>query len=429
MGLFGVMRTGVSGMNAQSSKLGTVADNIANSSTTGYKRAMTEFSSLVLSQGSGTYNSGGVKAHTKYAITDQGARTYTTSSLDLAVSGNGFFIVSSGTDASSQQALTRAGSFVPDGEGFLVNTAGYYLQGYPITDGSEPALVANGLGGLEPINISQNKLEATPTGRATLYTNVSEDATIVAGANLPSVDFASAATVDYSHKTSLIVYDNLGNEVKLDVYYSKTSEVPPASDWEVAVFDSADSTNGGFPYANPPLSTQTLTFDTTTGDLAGASPTTINVAVPNGGTFDIDLADSTYLNADFEVTTVDTDGNAPSSVEGVEFNDDGTLFAVYENGDRRALYKIPLADVASPDKLDPLSGNIYRPSFESGEVRVGFPGEAGLGDLEVGALESSNVDLASELTSMIESQRTYTANSQVFKAGSDLLQELVNLTR
>jgi len=429
MGLFGVMRTGVSGMNAQSSKLGTVADNIANSSTTGYKRAMTEFSSMVLSQGSGTYNSGGVEANTKYAISDQGSMSYTTSTLDLAVSGNGFFIVSSGTDAASKQALTRAGSFVPDGEGYLVNTAGYYLQGYPIADGAEPSLVANGLGGLEPINISQNKLEATPTSRALLYTNVSEDATVVAAANAPATDYASAATVEYSHKTSLIVYDNLGNEVKLDVYYTKLTDGPPTSDWEVAVFDSADSTNGGFPYANPPLNSDVLTFDTTTGDLDGASPTTLNITVPNGSTFDIDLADSTFLNADFEVTNVDTDGNAPSSVEGVEFTEDGTLYAVYENGDRLAIYKIPLADVASPDNLDPMSGNIYRTTVDSGEVRVGFPGEAGMGELEVGALESSNVDLASELTSMIESQRTYTANSQVFKAGSDLLQELVNLTR
>ncbi|TYC58647.1 flagellar hook protein FlgE [Rhodobacterales bacterium] len=429
MGLFGVMRTGVSGMNAQASKLGTVADNIANSSTTGYKRAMTEFSSMVLSQGSGTYNSGGVQAHTKYAISNQGGMSYTTSKLDLGIAGNGFFVVSDGTDAGSTKALTRAGSFVPNGEGYLVNTAGYYLQGYPITNGAAPAVVANGLGGLEPININQTQLEATPTGQALLYTNVSEDAAVVPAANVPSTDFASAGTVQYSHKTSLITYDNLGNEVKLDIYYTKTSDGPPASDWEVSVFNSDDSTDGGFPYSAGPISSQAISFDTTNGKLTGTSATGVNVSIPNGGTFDIDISGSTFLNEDFTVTQVDTDGNPPSSVEGTEFDTDGTLYAVYANGDRRAIYKIPLADVPSPDKLDPASGNIYLPSFESGDVRVGFPGEAGLGKLEVMALESSNVDLASELTSMIESQRTYTANSQVFKAGSDLLQELVNLAR
>jgi flagellar hook protein FlgE len=199
MGLSGIMRTGVSGMNAQSSKLGAVADNIANSSTTGYKRAETEFASQVLAQGGGSYNSGGVQAHTKYAISDQGSMSFTTSKLDLAVDGNGFFIVSDSTGAGASQALTRAGSFVPDGQGYLVNTAGMYLQGYPITNGNAPSVVANGLGGLEPVNITQNQLEATPTSTATLHANVDEDSAIVAAANLPS---ANAATAEYSHKTS-----------------------------------------------------------------------------------------------------------------------------------------------------------------------------------------------------------------------------------
>lgn len=424
MGLYGVMRTGVSGMNAQSSKLGTVADNIANSSTTGYKRAASEFSSMVLSQGSGTYNSGGVEAQTKYAISEQGSLSYTTSSLDLAVEGNGFFVVS---DKDGASVLTRAGSFVPTDEGYLINTAGYYLQGYPITNGAAPAPVANGLGGMERINISQNQLDATPTDNASLWANLPSNSAIVPAADLPS---ANVATSTYSAKTSLVVFDNLGNEVTLDLYYSKATETAADSDWEVTIFNAADAApGGGFPYGAGPLSTQTVTFDTTTGNLTGASPTSINVAVPNGGTFDIDLAGSTYLAADFTVTEVSTNGNAPSSVEDVEFDDRGILYALYSNGDRRAIYQIPLADVASPDKLTPGSGNTFLVSNESGDVRVGFPGEGGLGTLEVGALEGSNVDLASELTSMIESQRTYTANSKVFKAGSDLLEDLVNLVR
>ncbi|MTI45913.1 flagellar hook protein FlgE [Roseibium hamelinense] len=428
MGLFGVMRTGVSGMNAQASKLGTVADNIANSSTTGYKRAESEFSSLVLSQGNGTYNSGGVEAKTRYAVSDQGTLSFTTSSLDLAVDGNGFFIVA---DAAGTPTLTRAGAFVPNGEGFLVNTAGYRLQGYSLANGAQPNVVANGLGGLEDINISQNQLDAVPTDQALLWTNLPDDAVDVVPANLPS---ANAATAEFSAKTSLIVYDNLGNEVKLDVYYTRTT---PAGtnpvDWEVTVFDAANAApGGGFPYTGAALSTTNIQFDETTGNFnAGppASPTTINVAVPNGSTFDIDLSGSTYLAADFTVMEVNTNGNAPSAVEKVEFDTDGTLYAIYENGDRRGIYKIPLADVASPDKLRPSTGNTFEVTTDSGDVRVGFPGQGGLGDLQVGALEGSNVDLASELTSMIESQRTYSANSKSFKAGSDLLQELVNLVR
>ncbi|MEM5585035.1 flagellar hook protein FlgE [Roseibium sp. AS2] len=424
MGLFGVMRSGVSGMNAQSSKLGTVAENIMNSSTTGYKRAQSEFSSLVVSQGAGSFNSGGVEAQTQYQVTKQGNISFTTSKLDLAVDGNGFFVVGNET---GESFLTRAGHFVPDGDGFLLNTAGYYLQGYPIDGNTAPTTVANGLGGLERINITQNQLEATPSSEAFLRVNVSEDAAIVPAADLPS---ANAATSTFSHKTSMIVYDNLGNEVKLDVYYSKVTETATDSDWEVAVYDAADAAvGGGFPYGAPALNTQTLTFDVTTGNLTGASPTDINITVPNGGTFDLDLDQSTYLNADFTVTNVDANGNAPSSVKNVEFDDDGTLYAIYENGDRRAIYQIPIANVPSPDRLTPTSGNVYSTSFDSGDVRVSFAGEGGMGTIKVGGLEDSNVDLGNELTSMIESQRTYTANSQVFKAGSDLLEQLVNLVR
>ena len=134
MSLYGVMRTGGSGMNAQSNKLSTVADNIANVNTTGYKRASTEFSSLVLQSGTGNYNSGSVETHVRYAITDPGTLNFTTSATDLAIQGNGFFVV---TDAQgSKPFLTRAGSFVPDGQGNLVNAAGFYLMGYSPKNGA-----------------------------------------------------------------------------------------------------------------------------------------------------------------------------------------------------------------------------------------------------------------------------------------------------
>lgn len=428
MGLFGIMRTGVSGMNAQSSKLGTVADNIANSSTTGYKRASSEFSSMVFSNGKGSYNSGGVEASTRYAISEQGNLSFTTSTLDIAIDGNGFFVVA---DADGTPALTRAGSFVPDGDGFLLNTAGYYLQGYPVANGSAPSVVANGLGGLEPINIQQNQLQAAATDAGNLFANLPDDAAIVVPADLPSIN---AATATPTEKTSMVGYDNLGNEMLLDVYFTKSAETPGVdASWEVAVFDAADAAaGGGFPYATGALANATLVFDLAAvpaGSLTGASPTDITFTIPGGQATTINLSEMTQLGADFTITRAETNGNAPSPVEDVEFGDDGTLFAVYANGDRRAIYRIPLADVPSPDRLSPVSGNIYTVTLDSGDVRVGFPGEGGLGDLKVGALESSNVDLASELTSMIESQRTYTANSKVFQTGSDLLNELVNMTR
>ncbi len=120
MGLYGTMRTSVSGMAAQANRLGAVSDNIANVSTTGYKRASMEFSSLVLDSGGSEYVSGSVEAHKRYAISEQGARNFTTSVTDLAIKGDGFFVVSS---ENGQTYLTRAGSFVPNGVGDLVNAA------------------------------------------------------------------------------------------------------------------------------------------------------------------------------------------------------------------------------------------------------------------------------------------------------------------
>ena len=159
MSLYGMMRTGISGMNGQANRLSTVSDNIANSSTTGYKRASTEFSSLVLPSSGGEYNSGGVETTVRHHISDDGSLRYTTSSTDLALQGNGFFIVN---NANGTPYLTRAGSFVPDAQGNLVNTAGYYLMGYPITNGNVNP-VANGYQGLEKVNIAQNDLIADPS--------------------------------------------------------------------------------------------------------------------------------------------------------------------------------------------------------------------------------------------------------------------------
>ena len=140
MGLYGMMRTSVSGMAAQANRLSTVADNIANSSTTGYKRASTEFSSLVLESGGSAYELGSVETRVRIGISEQGTFKFTTSVTDLAVKGNGFFLVN---NESGQTYLTRAGSFVKDGNGDLVNAAGYRLMGYSQAPGAPPP-VANG---------------------------------------------------------------------------------------------------------------------------------------------------------------------------------------------------------------------------------------------------------------------------------------------
>lgn len=419
MSLYGMMRTGVSGMNAQANRLSTVADNIANSDTTGYKRSSAEFSTLVMPSTGGAYNSGGVTTTIRQAVSDPGVLQYTTSVSDLAVSGDGFFVVQ---DPSGTPYLTRAGAFVPDGQGRLVNSAGFQLMAYSYENGV-PAATVNGFEGLVPVVISDQGMTATPSTEGSYAGNLPAGATPVATANLPATN---AATAQYTSKSSMVAYDNLGNKKLLDVYFTNTG----AGTWQVAVFDQSKATPGtSFPYtAGGFLGSANLTFDTTTGKLTG-TPTGVSFTVPNGATLNLDLSALTQLGTGFTVSDAQVNGNAPSTIDKVQISKDGTIYAQYKDGSTKPLYKIPLADVQSPDQLTALPGNVYSQGTESGAVRVGFANEGKLGSIISGALENSNVDIAEELTNMIAAQRSYTANSKVFQTGSDLMDVLVNLKR
>ena len=418
MSLYSALRTGVSGMNAQSTKLSTIADNIANSGTTGYKAATTMFSALVLDSSAGSYNSGSVAADVRHLVSKQGPLAYTTSSTDLAIQGNGFLVVA---DANGQPYLTRAGSFTTDAAtGNLVNSGGFTLLGYPLDSGN-PSAVLNGIGNLDPVNMTDKNLKAVPSTAGTFTVNLPSNDSVVTG-DLPSDNLATST---YSVKSSLVAYDNLGNAVTLDVYMTKSGTGPDT--WEVSVYDqSAAASGGGFPYSSGPLATQTLSFDAT-GQLAGA--TSMNVPVPNGATLDLNLAGTTQLATDFTPMNVVVNGNAPSSVSDVEIDSDGTVYATYADGTREPVYRIPLAIVPSSDNLRAVAGDAFSITNKSGDLQIGFPTEGGRGSIASGALEQSNVDMASELTDMIVAQRDYTANSKIVQTSSDLLDVLMSLKR
>ncbi|NBJ11022.1 flagellar hook protein FlgE [Microvirga arsenatis] len=400
MSLYGVLRSGVSGMNAQSNKLGTVAENIQNSSTTGYKRASTEFSSLILPSSEGNYNSGSVTSRVRYTIADQGPIAYTTSGTDLAISGNGFFVVS---DPGGSPYLTRAGNFVVDGKsGNLVNAAGFTLMGYSLAAGpAAPSL--NSLDGVVPVNMSSFGMQATGSTKGTF------------NGNLP---FSQPPVVPpaVSKQSSLQVFDKVGNPIKINIDLAKID----ADTWTITV------SNGTNPLA-PLTGTTTMNLDfDADGKITG--PTVLSFGIPGGETFDLDMKGMTQLAGDYSVTGT-ANGNAPSAVKDAEFASDGTVYAVYEDGSRVAAYRIPLATVPSPDNLSPRAGNVYETTASSGGYQVGFPETSGFGSIASGALEGSNVDIGTELTAMIEAQTSYTANSKVFQTGSELLDVLMNLKR
>lgn len=322
MSLYGMMRTGVSGMNAQASRLSTVADNIANSGTTGYKRSSTEFSTLVLPNTGGNYNSGGVNTAVISSISAQGVLQYTTSVSDLAVNGSGFFVVQ---DAGGTPYMTRAGAFVPDGEGRLVNAAGFQLMAYSYENGV-PAATVNGFEGLVPVVIRDQEMTATPSTEGYFTGNLPSGAEVPTGP-LPS---SNSTTAEYTKKASMVAYDNLGNKVLVDAYFTKTGPTT----WEVAVFDQSKATPGtSFPYTGGALGSATLTFDNTTGKLTGAVDS-LSFTVPNGQPLTLDLSKLSQLGGDFTVSDAAVNGNAPSSIEKIQISQDGTIYAQYADGSR-----------------------------------------------------------------------------------------------
>jgi flagellar hook protein FlgE len=428
MGLYGALQASVSGMAAQSNKLSAISQNIANSDTTGYKNVEAQFEDLVSSADQNNFNGAGVTTSFNYLNSVQGSYTTTSTTTNMAVDGNGFFVVQ---NASGAQFLTRDGDFTQDAAGNLTNDAGYTLMGYSLASGAASS-VANGSAGLVPVNVSSSALSQNPTTSGTLSVNVPSTATAVTtAADLPS---ANAATSTYTDKTSLVTYDNLGAPVTLDVYMTKTG----TGTWDLDVYNQADATNGGFPYSTAALTSQTLNFSSTTGDITSATNNTTNAStplsavpinIPGGQTLNLNISGMTQLAAAYTTTTATVNGNAPSGVSSVSIAANGTLSAVYADGTEAPLFDIPLANVPSPDSLTPISGNVFQLNSQSGDPVYGTPGQGGLGTLQSSTLESSTVDLATELTNMISAQSGYEANSKVFSTGTTLLEDLVNLVK
>ncbi len=436
MSLFNSMRTATSGMAAQANALSAISDNIANSSTTGYKDASAQFETLLGEDSTTNYESGGVQTDIRYGVADQGTLQTTTSATDLSISGNGFFAVSQNGQGTY---LTRAGSFVPDTTGNLVNTAGYNLMGYAIgTNGTASTLSV--------VNVSNSTLQAAASTSGTLKANLPSTAAVVGtpattdangnpvaatGSPLPS---SNSPAAQYTDKTSMTVYDNLGKADILDIYATKTG----TDTYEMTAYQQSDAaSNGGFPYASAPVAVTDLTFDAASGKvtsstnaLSGQAMTSPSLAVtlPDGNAIGIDLSGTTQLATSFGVTTATANGNAPSTLSSIKIGTDGTVTSVYSSGVQVATYKIPLATVESPDNLTAISGNVYQASQTSGQVVLSAATTNGTGTIQQDSLEESTVDLATELTNMIQAQRGYEANSKVLQAASDLLSVLNRLT-
>ena len=411
-----ILNTSVSGMQANSNWLSTISQNVANSNTTGYKNVETDFSSLVDQIADGDQ----IVRRRLHARRSRSTRCRAMSSplrprptLPSRAPGSSSF-----PTPAARLYLTRNGSFTPDASGNLVNSAGYYLMAANVQNGVSP-LAANSLTGLEKVNVVNAGQTATATTTASLTANLPSTAAPVAPANLPSTNSAGST---YTEATSLVVYDNLGGSHTINTYFTNTGP----NTWEVDAYDaSGASASAGFPYSSGPLATQTLTFNPTTGALSSGSP--LSFTVPNGQTMNLDLSNMTQLAAGFNVTAATANGNAPSGISGVSISTSGSVMFNYANGTSGAAYDIPLANVVSPNNLASVNGSAYLPTSSSGPVYLGTAGGAGFGKIEASSLESSTVDLATELTDMIQAQSAYEANSKVFQTGANILDVLNGL--
>jgi flagellar hook protein FlgE len=432
MSLYSALYAGVSGLNAQASALATVADNITNVNTVGYKGVAAEFSTLVTDgRLKSSYSAGGVNAAPQALISKQGLLQAASSTTDIGIDGAGFFVVRPSA-TSDTIAFTRAGSFRPDPQGYLRNASGYYLQGWPLDQNGNFVNTGN-LDSLQPIKTNGLTGTAQPTANVDLRINLQSTATTYTGAYAAGDLASGAVTPQFSRSVDL--YDAQGGAHRVTFSFVKTA----ANTWQGEIYATPP---GDVTAAGGVLASGEIAFNPDGSlDLAGSdpaffanlSPTWTNgagsqpIALGLGSQDGLDgLTQSSQESA---LLNSSVDGGLLGTVASVEISDTGRVTAVFENGTTRDIYQLPLATFQNPDGLTRLSGNAYVGSQQSGTVAINLPGSLGSGAIAGSTLEASNVDLAQEFSNMIRFQRAYSASSKIITTVDEMLQEVSNLKR
>ncbi len=420
------MWAGVSGLNAEGQALGVIGDNVANANTIGFKQSRAIFED-VLGGAAGSNVGAGVRMARAQQIFGQGSIQNTGQPTDLAISGDGFFVVKGMSNGVEGQFFTRAGQTSLNTEGFLVTPNGMKLQGYPVdADGT----VGSSLG---DVQISQGQLPPKPTS------SFNVDANLDAGSVPPTTPWDPADPSKTSnYPTSTTMYDSLGQPHVVDVFFVNTGP----GQWEYHAMTDGAEVSGGTPGTPQEIASGTLSFDgngaladsTAAGgvvDWAGATPgQTITfdfgTSIAAGGT---GLDGITQYGSPNSVGQQTQDGYSSGSLSGVRVDPDGTVNGVYSNGEVVAVAQLGIAKFTSNDGLDRAGQNMWAATRESGEAAIGAAGSGGRGALVAGALEQSNVDITQQFVELIVHQRSFQANSKTITTADEMLQEVVNLKR
>jgi flagellar hook protein FlgE len=423
--------TGVSGINASGTSLSVVGDNISNMNTVGFKGSTISFGDVMSQTLIGSSQVGrGVLVSKIMPQFTQGSLETTSNNLDMAIDGEGFFMVKEG----AANYYTRAGQFSLDKDGNIVNPDGLLLQGF-LADQSGKIT-----GTVGDLKIGTDMSAGTMTATAAISVNL--DATAVPPTDPFTLDNNGDGVNDdpanFNYSTSLRVYDSQGGAHTVTLYFVKTDD----NAWDVHYGQEDPANPGQFIDAG----TQSLTFDETGALVDDGSGTAISfdfgtaVTNPQDITFDFGtgtgedppgdgLDGTTQFASSFAVKDLSQDGNSPGSLSNVTISEDGIITGVYTNGRMKQIGQVALARFIAPTGLTKLGRNLFGETFDSGQPIVGTAGTSGLGRVLSSTLELSNVDLAAEFVKMITAQRAFEANSKVITTTDDLLQVLVNMKR
>ena len=429
------LNASVAGLAANASRLSTISDNIANSATFGYKRAVADFHSMVIESGTGRYSAGGVRVTTQRMIDERGPLVSTSNPTDLAVRGRGLMPVTTESAVGAANGdlpmmLSTTGSFRPDADGYLKSSSGLVLMGWPAdNDGTVPVFPRDTTDGLEPIRINTNQFAGQPTDNISLAVNLPATATEAGAGGTPE-----QLSVEY--------FDNLGKSENLEIEFTPT--VPGAgagasNEWTMILRDSA---SGG-----AVVGEYTLTFD----DTRGAGGTLASIATVSGGAYDPatgevtvgvaggpisldigvpgDPAGLTQLSDNFAPVTISKNGAPVGNMTSVEVDPNGFVHAYFDIGISRTIYQVPLVDVPNPNGLETMDHQTYGVTPNSGPFFLWDAGDGPTGDIVAFAREESATDVAGELTQLIQTQRAYSSNAKVIQTVDEMLQETTNIKR
>lgn len=433
MSLYSAFYAGVSGLNAQSNAMATVADNITNVNTVGYKAVDSQFVSLVTDgRTDQTYTAGGVQLAPRQLISKQGLLQASSGTNDLGIEGNGFFVTRANTPSGETVAYTRAGAFAPDDSGYLKNSAGYYLQGWRLD--ANGTYANNGtVTNLQPVRLSDLSGSAAPTTKIELRANVQSTTPTYAGTYATGDMAAGTATPAFTR--SLQVYDGQGNPHNITLGMVRTD----ANTWQTEIYADPKTdvaASGGI------LASGTMKFKADGSlDLANSSPAlfgSLNPAWTNGAAsqpIKLDFGSDGGMDGFTQFASAsgtiasNINGGLAGNVASIDISKAGVVSAVFADGTKRSVFQLPLATFANPDGLTRLPGNGFTVSGESGNMLLNAAGTVGAGTVQEGVLEQSNVDLAGEFTNMIRFQRAYSASSKIITTVDEMLQEISNLKR